>query len=179
MADTMCRRWLVSSPCLLPLLPIHSLVHFLLKKQREWYTGVELRCNAEPFAGTPNPQRCRESFTDDRKRTHIAQPSGQPGPPSDVPASSLCCSRWPFRQLGGGTVDPESSLCSFLFSTFHPTSAFLPTFQPLTLFFSHCTASFAFLPGAIQQKETTLTFMPLGWIPSLTPILVHLFSRSL
>lgn len=131
------------------------------------------------FPGTQNSQRCRESFTDDRKRTHIIRPSAQPGPPSDIFVSSLCCSRRPFRQLGGGAVDPESSLCSFLFSTLHPTSAFLPTFQPLALFFSHCTAPFAFLPGAIQQKETTLTFMPLGWIPSLTPVLVHLFNRSL
>lgn len=121
----------------------------------------------------------RESFTGDRKRTEIAQPSGQPGPPSDVSTSSLYCSRWPYQQLGGGTVDPESSLCLILFSTLRPTSVFLPTFQPLTLFFSHCNASFAFLPGAIQQKESTLTLLPLGWIPSLTPILVHLFNRSL
>lgn len=140
---------------------------------------------AEPFAGTQILGDAGESFIGNRKRTKIIPTTCSAWPSRNVSASALCWGSLSRRQEGTDyTLEfPLSSI-----SSLHTLSSFL-LFQPHHLLYSSPIYCFlCFSPICLstgKKKKKTITFLPLqlGFVsslhacmPSLTHVLVHLFS---
>lgn len=162
---------------------------FSFRSRENGKLRIELRwCNAEPFTGTWNPWRCRGKFYRWYEENWNHQSSlFSLALLGDVAASAVCSSRQSLQEIGGGRIDPGTSIrflhplsffcfCSYVFNHFASPVSFF-SYLLLHLLFPH--------PPFNRKKQNKTSLFCLSsnvnhsGFYAFTYVLVLLFTRSL